>query len=117
MPMFQLDLGATPAVLFCKLKDLTQVYKHEGSNARPLADVPLFKLIRPVDNDGIPFEQQNQWGTKCFLGMPGGVATSSGQTWKEQRKIMEKNLSHLGMGNKTTMEDIIMDECREIVNK
>ena len=38
-----------------------------------------------------------------------GVVFSNGAAWAEQRKFMIQNLANLGMGNKTIMEDIIIE--------
>jgi hypothetical protein len=51
--VFRLDLGPTPALLICNLRTLTAVFKSESSNARPLADSPIFKKMRPVDTNGM----------------------------------------------------------------
>jgi hypothetical protein len=51
-----------------------------------------------------------------MLGLAGGVSTTTGWVWREQRKFMLKHLSDLGMAKKNTLESLIGEECQELVN-
>ena len=45
------------------------------------------------------------------------MVTSEGPDWQEQRRFMLKQLSDLGVGKSDQMEDIISDECRDMVQR
>ncbi len=45
------------------------------------------------------------------------MVTSEGPDWQEQRRFMLKQLSYLGVGKSDQMEDIISDECRDMVQR
>ncbi len=51
------------------------------------------------------------------LGCPSGVVPALGRTWQEQRRFMIRHLSDLGMGRTHNMEEVIGQECDDLVRR
>ena len=45
-----------------------------------------------------------------------GIIFGRGDAWNEQRRFAIRNLRDLGVRNRSTMEGLIMDEVKELVN-
>ena len=115
-------MGNFNAVYVNDLESLEGIFKQEAFSDRinyensPVTE--FMKLIRggnyskshswqlpPVNDNEIPLLDPD---------FPPGIAASSGEVWKEQRRFALRHLKDFGFG-RSSMETFIMDEIQELI--